>query len=66
VVVGRDKRVVLRFYQRKTGHCLTRQYLNWMKSRPTAQCWWYRYSVQALEHLFKGCSEWKTKQKVLW
>jgi len=42
-VAGSTKRLALRFYQLKTGHCLTGQYLNWTKSRPTPQCWWCRY-----------------------
>jgi len=32
------KRLASRFYQLKTGHCLTGQYLHWTKNRPTAQC----------------------------
>jgi len=36
----RDKRLASRYYQLKTGHCLTGQYLHWMKSRPTARFWW--------------------------
>jgi ribonuclease HI len=35
VVAGSSKRHASRFYQLKTGHCLTGQYLNWTKSRPT-------------------------------
>jgi len=38
-VAGSTKRLASRFYQLKTGHCLTGQYLNWTKSRPTPQCW---------------------------
>ena len=34
-VAGSTKMLALRFYQVKTGHCLTRQYLQWMKSRLT-------------------------------
>ena len=55
-----------RFYQIKTGHCLTGQYLNWMKGRATPQCWWCRYPYQTREHLFKECPEWKAQQKILW
>jgi hypothetical protein len=33
-VAGSSKRHASRFYQLKTGHCLTGQYLNWTKSRP--------------------------------
>jgi len=54
-VAGSTKRLASRFYQLKTGHCLTRQYLNWTKSRPTLQCWWCRYRTQTRDHLFKQC-----------
>ena len=36
-VAGSTKRLPSRFYQLKTGHCLTGQYLNWTKSCPTPQ-----------------------------
>jgi len=39
-VAGSTKRLAARFYQLKTGHCLTGEYLHWTKSRPTPQCWW--------------------------
>jgi len=39
VVAGSSKRLASRFYQMKTGHCLTGHYLHWTKSRPTAHCW---------------------------
>jgi len=55
-----------RFYQMKTGHCLTGQYLHWTKSRPTPQCWWCRYQKQTRDHLFEVCPEWKAQQKILW
>jgi len=29
-----------RYYQPKTGHSRTGQYLHWAKVRPDAQCWW--------------------------
>jgi len=65
-VAGSSKRLASRFYQIKTGHCLTGQYLNWTKSRPTPQCWWCRYRTQTRDHLFKECPEWKPQQKILW
>ena len=65
-VAGSTKRLASRFYQLKTGHCLTGQYLNWTKSRPTPQCWWCRYRTQTRDHLFKECPEWKPQQKILW
>jgi hypothetical protein len=34
-VARRTKRLASRLYQLRTGHCLTGQYLHWMKSRPT-------------------------------
>jgi len=65
-VAGSTKRLASRFYQLKTGHCLTGQYLNWTKSRPTPQCWWCRYRTQTRDHLFKECPNWKPQQKILW
>jgi len=35
MVAGSSKKLASRFYQLKTGHCLTGQYLNWTKSWPT-------------------------------
>jgi len=52
-VAGGTKRQASRFYQIKTGHCLTGQYLNWTKNRATPQCWWCRYPNQTREHLFR-------------
>jgi hypothetical protein len=65
-VAGSTKRLASRFYQIRTGHCLTGQYLHWTKNRPTPQCWWCWYPTQTLEHLFKVCLEWKAQQKILW
>jgi len=65
-VAGSTKRLVSRFYQIKTGHCLTGQYLNWTRNRATPQCWWCRYPHQTREHLFKEYREWKAQQKILW
>jgi len=33
-VAGSFKRLASKFYQLKTGHCFTGQYLNWGNSRP--------------------------------
>jgi len=33
-------RLASRYYQLKTGHARTGQYLHWAKVRPDAQCWW--------------------------
>jgi len=63
---GCTKRLASRFYQLKTGHCLTGQYLHWTKSRSTPQCWWCRYRTQTRDHLFKECPEWKLQQRILW
>jgi len=65
-VAGGIKRIASWFYQTKTWHCLTGQYLNWTKNRATPQCWWCRYPNQTREHLFKVCPEWKAQQKILW
>jgi len=65
-VDGSTKRLASRFYQIKTGQCLTGQYLNLTTSQPTPRCWWCRYAVQTREHLFRECPEWKRQQKGLW
>ena len=65
-VAGSAKRLAARFYQLKTGHALTGEYLHWTKNRPTAQCWWCPHPKQTREHLLKGCPKWRKQQKVLW
>jgi len=65
-VANSSKRLASQFYQLKTGHCLTGQYLNWTTSQPTLQCWWGRYRTQTRGHLLKECPEWKPQQKILW
>jgi hypothetical protein len=60
------KRLAGRFYQLKTGHCLTGQYLKWTKNRATAKCGWCPCKMQTWEHLFKNCPRWKLQQKILW
>jgi len=66
VVASTTKRLASRFYQLKTGHARTGQYLQWAKARPTAECWWCGHHAQTREHLFKVCPEWKGQQKILW
>ena len=56
------KRLASRFYQFKTGHCLTGQYLAWTTRRPDATCWWCQYSIIS----FKNCPQWRSQQKTLW
>ena len=65
-VAKANKRLASRFYQMKTGHCLTGQYLAWTTRRPDATCWWCQYSIQTREHLFKNCPQWRCQQKTLW
>ena len=65
-VANSTKRLASWFYQLKTGHCLTGQYLNWTKNRTTPQCWLCQYRTQTWDHLFKECPEWKLQQKALW
>jgi len=65
-VAGSTKRLASRFYQLKTGHCLTGQYLHWTKRRPTPQCWWCQDRSQTRDHLFKVCPRWRLQQKALW
>jgi len=62
-VAGTTKRLASRFYQIKTGHCLTGQSLNWTKTRLTPKCWRCRYRMQTRGHLFK---EYHAQQKFLW
>jgi len=65
-VAGSTKRLASRYYQLKTGHARTGQYLHWAKVRPDAQCWWCKCPSQTRDHLFKVCPEWKMQQKILW
>jgi ribonuclease HI len=65
-VAGSTKRHASRFYQLKTGHCLTGQHLHRMKSRPSPQCWWCASGTQTRDHLFKECVEWREQQRILW
>jgi len=65
-VAGSTKRLASSFYQLKTGHCLTGEYLHWTKSRSTPQCWRCRCPKQTRNHLLKRCSRWKKEQKDLW
>jgi len=65
-VAGSSKRLASRFYQLKTGHCLTGQHLNWTKNRPTPQCWWCGSRIQTRDHLLKECAKWRGQQKILW
>jgi len=65
-VAGSTKRLASRFYQLKTGHCLTGRYLNWTKNPPTPQWRWSRYRTQTRDHPFEECPEWKSQQKILW
>jgi len=48
-----------RYYQLKTGHACTGQYLDWAKFGLTTQCWWCQYPSQTRDHPFKVCPEWK-------
>jgi len=64
-VADSTKRLASRYYQLKTGHARTGQYLHWAKVRPDAQCWWCKCPSQTRDHLFKVCPEWKTQQKTL-
>jgi hypothetical protein len=40
VVASSFKRIALRFYQLRTGHCFRGQYLEWTRNQPTARRWW--------------------------
>ena len=66
MVAGSTKRLASRFYQLKTGHCRTGEYLYWTKSCSTAQCWWRKCPRQTRDHLLKRCPRCKSEQKTLW
>ena len=65
-IAENTKRLASKYYQLKTGHARTGQYLHWAKVRPTAQCWWCQCPSQTRDHLFKVCPERKMQQKILW
>ena len=56
------KRLAARFYQLKTGHCLTGQYLAWTTRRPDATCWWRQYRNQTRGHLFNTVPSGRTSR----
>jgi len=62
------KTIASRYYQLKTGHALTGQYLKWIGRREDDICWWCCKPrvTQTREHLFKVCTTWKKQQKILW
>ena len=62
IVSGANKRLASRFYQLKTGHCLTGLYLQWTTRRPDMKCWWCQESIQTREHF----PQWRCQQKTLW
>jgi len=65
-VAGSTKSLAARYYQLKTGHGRTGQYLHWAKARPTAQRWWCRCPSETRHHHFKVWTEWKMQQMILW
>ena len=65
-VAGSTNGLASRFYQLKTGHSRTGQYLRWAKARTTAQCWWCRCPTQTRDHLLKGCPKRKGQERTLW
>jgi len=62
VVAGSTKRLASRFYQIKTGHCLSVRTSTGRRAGPP-KCCWRRYQNQTREHLFKV---WKAQQQILW
>jgi hypothetical protein len=50
----------------ETWHCLSGEYLDWTKKRPTAQCWWCPDRTQTRKHCFKVCPAWMEKQGIVW
>jgi len=66
VIADSTRRLTSRFYQLKTVHVRTGQYLHWAKVHPDAQCWLCKCPSQIRDHLFNVCPEWKMQQKVRW
>ena len=66
IVAGANKLIASRFYQLKSGHCLTGQYLQCTTRCPDTKCWWCQHSIQNRKHLFKNCPQWRCQQKTLW
>ena len=52
-MAGASKRLASRFYELKTGRCLTGQYLQWTTSRPDVKCRWCQYSIQTREQFIE-------------
>jgi len=65
-VAQRTKGLASRYYQPKTGHARTGQYLHRSTVRTSAQCWWCQCCSQTRDHLFKVSPELKIPQKILW
>jgi len=62
---GSTKRLASRFYQIKTGHCLSGQYLHWTKNRATPSAGGVGTRTR-LGSTSSRCPEWKPQQKILW
>jgi hypothetical protein len=61
------KSLAARFYQLKSGHAPTGDYLKRFAHREDDKCWWCKGTVtQMREHLFRHCSQWRDQQNVLW
>ena len=56
-----NKRLASRFYQLKTGHCLTGQYLSGRREGETPDAG----ASTRPRHLFKNCPQWKSQLKTL-
>jgi len=55
------------YYQLKTGHALTAEYLKWTRNQISDECWFCQSgAVQTREHLFKNYRSWKMQQADLW
>ena len=66
-LLGETKKSVAgRFLQLKVGHALTGVYLEHIKKKESKECWWCRYLMQTVDHLFKWCKKWKRQQDTLW
>ena len=62
MTVAQAKKLAARFYQLKTGHCLTGHYLQWTTRRPDAECWWCNYKPHTESICSRTARSWKASR----
>ena len=50
-----NRQPAARFYQLKTGHCLTGQFLKLTEGKPATECWRCSYQARIRGHIFSNC-----------